>query len=67
VADCETYAYAALLLGPVPVLSLAAEVDRVNTNGPRPTPAVPTSDKPTPAPAKPSTGWMPRRPSGWMR
>ena len=67
VADCETYAYAALLLGPVPVLSLAAEVDRVNAEGTRPAPAVPTTEKPTLSPAKPSGQWLPRRAGGWMR
>lgn len=32
-ADCETYAYAALLLGPVPVTSLARELDKVLARG----------------------------------
>ena len=67
VADCETYAYAALLLGPVPVLSLASEVDRVNAEGTRPAPAVPTTEKPAPSPAKPAGQWLPRRSGGWMR
>jgi phage terminase large subunit GpA-like protein len=67
VADCETYAYAALLLGPVPVMSLAAEVDRVNAEGTRQTPAVPTTEKPASSPAKPSGQWLPRRSGGWMR
>jgi len=67
VADCETYCYAALLLGPVHVMSLAAEVDRVNAEGGRQTPVVPSAEKPTPSPAKPSGSWLPRRAGGWMR
>jgi phage terminase large subunit GpA-like protein len=68
VADCETYAYAALLLGPVPVASLAAEVERVNADGAKrkmidPVPAPDTEPPPI---AKPS-GWLPKRSGGWMR
>lgn len=33
VADAEGYCYAAFLLGPVPVASMAAEVERVNAEG----------------------------------
>jgi phage terminase large subunit GpA-like protein len=62
VADCETYAYAALLLGPVPVASLAAEVDRVNADGQSRTAAKP--EPPTPTPPRPTGTWIPRR-KGW--
>jgi phage terminase large subunit GpA-like protein len=62
VADCETYAYAALLLGPVPVASLAAEVDRVNADGQSRTSTKPES--PTPTPPRPTGTWIPRR-KGW--
>ncbi len=34
VADCEGYCYGAFLLGPVPASVMAAEVDRVNEEGP---------------------------------
>jgi phage terminase large subunit GpA-like protein len=64
VADCETYAYAALLLGPVPVASLAAEVDRVNADGQSRTAAKPEPPTPTPTPPRPSNTWIPRR-KGW--
>ncbi len=66
VADCETYAYAALLLGPVPLTLLANEVTAVNAAGDRlrtpatePTPVAPVAARPTP--------WMPPRRGGWMR
>jgi phage terminase large subunit GpA-like protein len=62
VADCETYAYAALLLGPVPVASLAAEVDRVNADGQSRTATKP--EAPTPTPPRPTGTWIPRR-KGW--
>jgi phage terminase large subunit GpA-like protein len=62
VADCETYAYAALLLGPVPVASLAAEVDRVNADGQSRTATKP--EPPTPTPPRPTGTWIPRR-KGW--
>jgi phage terminase large subunit GpA-like protein len=62
VADCETYAYAALLLGPVPVASLAAEVDRVNADGHSRTATKP--EAPTPTPPRPIGTWIPRR-KGW--
>jgi phage terminase large subunit GpA-like protein len=62
VADCETYAYAALLLGPVPVASLAAEVDRVNADGQSRTATKP--EPPTPTPTRPTGTWIPRR-KGW--
>jgi phage terminase large subunit GpA-like protein len=69
VADAETYAYAALLLGPVPRDLLAQEVVRVNAQGaaarqrraapdPEPVPA------PTPTPKKTGT-WLPSRGRGW--
>jgi phage terminase large subunit GpA-like protein len=67
VADCETYAYAALLLA-VPVASLASEVDKVNAAGTPATVSAPVvSDAPLPSAPKPGNGWMPRRSSGWMR
>ena len=67
VADCEGYAYAALLLGPVPVASLASEVERVNADGAAlKTPKDPSS-KPLPPIAKPSGSWLPKRSGGWMR
>ncbi len=67
VADCETYAYGALLLA-VPVASLAGEVDRVNAAGAATAaPAPVVSDAPLPSAPKPGNGWMPRRSSGWMR
>ena len=66
VADCETYAYAALLLGPVPLTLLANEVTAVNAAGdrlrspaPEPTSVAPVAARPTP--------WMPPRRGGWMR
>jgi phage terminase large subunit GpA-like protein len=62
VADCETYAYAALLLGPVPVASLAAEVDRVNADGQSRTAT--KTEPPTPTPPRPTGTWIPRR-KGW--
>jgi phage terminase large subunit GpA-like protein len=67
VADCETYAYAALLLGPVPVASLAAEVDRVNAEGAAASPRAADAIKPPPPAAKPAGAWLPRRSGGWMR
>jgi phage terminase large subunit GpA-like protein len=67
VADCETYAFAALLLGPVPVASLAAEVDRVIAEG-QTAQAVREAVPAPPVPvAKPSGSWMPRRSGGWLR
>jgi phage terminase large subunit GpA-like protein len=60
VADAETYAYAAFLLGPVPASMLSAEVDRVNAEGaaaqspsapkpsPKPDPLAPLASQPTP-------------------
>jgi phage terminase large subunit GpA-like protein len=53
VLDCEKYAYAALHLSPVPIASLAAEVDRVAAEGEAtqaPVPVVTT----TPPPARSS-------------
>jgi phage terminase large subunit GpA-like protein len=77
VADAETYAYAALLLGPVDRSMLASEVDRVNREGAkrRATQTDPSTD-PTPAPPPPSprrsgstwlnsSGSRPR--GGWLR
>lgn len=68
VADCETYAYAAFLLGPVPLSMMAAEVTRVNEEGERMKNATP--DKPEPkaeAPAE-SSSWIGRTRGGgsWM-
>jgi phage terminase large subunit GpA-like protein len=67
VADCETYAYAALLLGPVPVASLASEVERVNADGAAMKSPTPPTEKPLPPPIRPSGAWLPKRSGGWMR
>ncbi len=65
-ADCEVYAYLALLLGPVPVASLAGEVARVNADGEKRQAPTPDPVTPTPAPTpKPTGTWLPRR-RGWM-
>jgi phage terminase large subunit GpA-like protein len=76
VADAETYAYAALLLGPVDRSMLASEVDRVNREGAKRRAAQtdPLTDA-TPAPTPPSprrsgstwlnSGSRPR--GGWLR
>lgn len=74
VADAEGYAYEALLLGPVPVSSLAAEVERVIADGARIT-AERTTPKPTekamptaaaPRPTSRPTSWLPRKGGGWL-
>ena len=65
VADCETYAYAALLLGPVPVASLATEVDRVNADGAALLAGV--SEPVTVVETPPKATWIPPRRGGWMR
>lgn len=57
VADCETYAYTAFLLGPVPLSLMADEVTRVNEEGARlaskePAPAA------TPEPTRPESSWV---------
>jgi phage terminase large subunit GpA-like protein len=67
VADAETYAYAALLLGPVPVASLGAEAIKVQDEGVRLAKRVETVDKPIPAPVAPKTtkAWLPQR-GGWL-
>lgn len=62
-ADCEVYAYLALLLGPVPVASLAGEVAKLGEavmKAPEPAPV-----KPAPV-AKPASAWLPRRGKGWL-
>jgi phage terminase large subunit GpA-like protein len=69
VADAETYAYAALLLGPVPRDLLAQEVVRVNAQGAaarqrRATPDSEPVPTPAPVPRKTST-WLPSRGRGW--
>jgi len=65
-ADCEVYAYLALLLGPVPVASLAGEVERVNVAGAALQRPVAAETTPTPAPTpKPTGTWLPRRSGGW--
>jgi phage terminase large subunit GpA-like protein len=62
-ADAEAYAYAALLLGPVPVASLAAEVERLTAVTAQTTPAAPAPPAPTPAlPA----AWLPPRRGSWL-
>lgn len=53
VADCETYAYAAFLLGPVPLSLMAEEVERVNEEGARAGKLEPEQAT-TPAPASSS-------------
>jgi hypothetical protein len=67
VADCEGYAYAALLLGPVPVASLASEVERVNADGAATKSPKPPTEKPLPPIPKPTGAWLPKRTGGWMR
>ena len=62
-ADAEVYAYLALLLGPVPVASLAGEVSKLGESAmkaPEPAPA-----KAAPVAAKPSGNWLPRGGKGW--
>jgi phage terminase large subunit GpA-like protein len=49
VADAETYAHAAYLLGPVPYTMLAHEVDRVNADGAKYAAAAATAPRPAPA------------------
>lgn len=68
VLDCEKYAYAALLLGPVPIASLADEVTRVNAEGERlrsaAAPVAPVEAEPRPA----GRSWLgSRNRGGWMR
>lgn len=62
VLDCEKYALAALLLGPVPVASLAEEVTRVADEGSAT--AAPRHAAPKPTPAR--GGWLPPRRGGWL-
>lgn len=67
VADCETYAYAALLLGPVPLSLLSQEVDAVNAEGlalASGAPKVPES--PVVTPSDSASSWMGRRSGSWM-
>ena len=69
VADAETYAYAALLLGPVPRDLLAQAVAQVNAQGAaeRARAATPAAVAPSPKPTaakKPGT-WLPTRGRGW--
>ena len=71
VADCEVYAYAALLLGPIPVASLPDEVARVQREGEalakRASDPAPVDPTPAPPP-RPSSSWLGSRPrGGWMR
>lgn len=67
VADAETYAYAALLLGPVDRTLLVHEVDRINRLGAslRGDSAL-TTTAPTPAPAASTMPWVTKR-GGWRR
>jgi len=66
VADGEVYALAALQLGPVPITALAAEVDRVITDGGATRPTVSTPPE-VPPPATPAPQWLPPRRGGWLR
>lgn len=73
VADAETYAYAAFLLGPVPATMLAAEVDRVVEEGvkakagpqpaPVPAPPDPLAAIQRPAPVRRGNSWV----NSWKR
>lgn len=66
--DCEKYAYAALMLGPVDILNLAREVERVMEEGKQRT-AGKVADAPAPKSAapKPKPGSFTGRPGGsWM-
>jgi phage terminase large subunit GpA-like protein len=67
VADAETYAYAALLLGPVDRTLLVHEVDRINRLGAslRGDNAL-TTTTPTPTPAASTMPWVTNR-GGWRR
>jgi phage terminase large subunit GpA-like protein len=68
VADCEVYAYAAFLLGPVPGTMLAAEVDMVNEEGARLAAGVAVVEAvPTPEPARESWLGPARERGSWMR
>lgn len=51
VADCETYAYAALLLGPVPITSLARELEKVLTRGAQERAILGADERAAPTPA----------------
>lgn len=62
VPDCEVGAYLALLLGPVPVESLAQEVDRIHAEAAKA--AAPPKPE-TPAPKPTTQSWLPRR-RGWL-
>jgi phage terminase large subunit GpA-like protein len=71
VADCETYAYAALLLGPVPVAGLAQELDRIVQAQAAPKEAADTPaavETPRKSAAGRGTGWSVggRRRGGWV-
>lgn len=72
VADCETYAYAALLLGPVPVAGLAQELDRVIAASaeasPRPEPEALATELPRKTMTPRANGWLGggRRRGGWL-
>jgi phage terminase large subunit GpA-like protein len=72
VLDCEKYAYAALLLGPVPVASLADEAAKVAEAGANAPPAPPIDEDAAPmipdlpkpaAPRRPRGSWV----QGWRR
>lgn len=61
VLDCEKYAYAALHLGPIPIASLAQEVDRIAAEGAATAAPAPIA----PAP-RPSGAWLPPTRGSWL-
>lgn len=70
VPDCEVYAHDALLLGPVPVTMLAAEVEKVNAEGATAREAKPAPAADVPLPPRPSSrtnSFTGRARGGWLR
>jgi phage terminase large subunit GpA-like protein len=68
VADAETYCYAALLLGPVPLTMMSAEVERVNAEGKKAAEAQKPADQPQePAAAPLVRAPQPRPRGGFVR
>lgn len=66
VADCETYAYAAFLLGPVPLSLMAAEVTRLNEEGEKMKSGAKEEAEPV-QPQQQTQSWLGASRSGWMR
>lgn len=65
VADAETYCHAAFLLGPVPLVGMAAEVERVNALGAKTAESAPADGPPPePRPSAPPSAPPRRRPGG---